>query len=247
MSGPPIVVSSVLRLLSATGVVVLVIGCDSEKTVTECAFGVDPSTLRCRTEPYDSGGNAAAEPDSGDPGPSVERPDAGSGEDDVRELPDVVAGEDTGPIASEVPDVVSTGLADGQCIPGHAETPMDRRIGFPCSSHGECESCYCYDEQYLSWGPGETGGRFRFCTLDCSGGTGSSCAAAGIDDYEYACVKFTSQLVSDYELEVAGVCVPRCQKAEECQAYGPQYNQCGSSWEGASIQAIGTCQITEPE
>lgn len=233
-----------LLLLSASP---FVFGCNSTRSVTECALGVDPSTLRCRTEAQDSGGTAQNEPDS-TPGPSQELPDVVERDEGPALIDIVEAVEDTGPIATEQPDVpISTGLADGMCIPGNEESPMDRRIGMPCTSHGQCESCYCYDEQYLSWGQGEGGAPFRFCTLKCTGGQGSSCAAAGFDDYEYACVKFTTKLIDDYELEVGGVCVPRCQSAAECESYAPQYNSCGSHWEGAAIQAVGTCQIEEPQ
>jgi hypothetical protein len=123
-----------------------------------------------------------------------------------------------------------------QCTAGI--DPMNRKIGEPCSSHGECETCLCYDEAYLS--------PFRFCTMSCESGLGSSCPAGTGRFNDYTCLRFAQKNIKDHNLTIEAICMPVCQDASDCGVYAPNYNTCSSfdtKWDGKTIAGQSTCQI----
>lgn len=137
--------------------------------------------------------------------------------------PDVNVSEDT---SNPVP----------QCTLGI--DPMNRKIGEPCSSHGDCETCLCYDEGYLS--------PFRFCTQNCESGLGSSCPSGTGRFDEYTCLRFAQKNITDHDLNIEAICMPVCQDAGDCGVYAPNYNTCSSfdtKWDGKTIAGQSTCQI----
>lgn len=196
-------------------------GCPSEETIITCPHGIDPNTKTCKSAKQDvvdsEDAGSQGQTDPGNTGPT----DSG-----VDPNADTVA-EDAGP--------VDAGPVDGQCT---ITDEMNRKIGQPCTSHTQCETCYCYDEAYLS--------PFRFCTLDCSEGVGSSCPNEDGAAPEFACIRFTVGLAVAYDLKVSSICMPRCQSVSECKIYAPNYDACDDSWDGVSIQAVNTCAISSP-
>jgi hypothetical protein len=132
---------------------------------------------------------------------------------------------------------------DGICSPG--VDPMDREMGQPCTEHGQCGTCYCYDEAYM------TGTGFRFCTKNCSSGPGSDCNSGNLsnDPYQYACLKFTVGQINDYDLKNGGICAIRCGSLDDCKIFAPDYDLCpqgDTEWDGKTIQATPTCQVVQP-
>jgi len=221
------------------------LSCSGARRVSTCAFGIDPVNQQCLTSPSsDTGGNQS---DDAEDEP-VQRPDVVD-LPDVLELPDImdVGLPDSGPVIAE--DVGGNEpqdvRIDGQCNP--TLDPMDLRAGMPCNGHTDCETCYCYDEAYLAWGASSGGGSFRFCTQKCEQGAGSSCSDLGLTTDEYKCVRFAQQNIEDYGLTVEAICMPYCDDVSSCEKYGPQYDECGTGWDGKSIQATPTCQVQAPE
>lgn len=222
-----------VSLLSLAVLIVISGGCKTTEVVNECTYGLDPVTYQCKSAPSDATGGGGAN-DSGVPvGECIHGVDPFTG--DCKGAPDAsVAGPpDEGPVAAEdAPLPVDT------ATPGKCTTPGLLRIGNPCTDNTDCESCLCYGEFYLA--------PFRFCTKDCSSGSGSSCPLGDGEFPEYACLKFTAKQINDYELDHAGICMPRCQSVEECKIYGFQYNYCPdfyTEWEGSTVQAATTCQV----
>lgn len=240
--------TSLLTLVTRSGVTAALaaaFGCSGAQSVSNCTYGIDPVSLQCLTAPSNDTSGNQTDDSGGEPEP----------EPDVIELPDVV----------DLPDIVDVGLPDngpvvaedvggnepqdvridGQCNP--TLDPMNLRAGMPCTGHTDCETCYCYDEAYLAWGASSGGGSFRFCTQKCEQGAGSSCSELGLTTDEYKCVRFAQQNINDYGLTVEAICMPYCDDASSCEKYGPQYDECGTSWDGKSIQATPTCQVKVPE
>lgn len=202
--------------------------CSTTDTVKQCPFGYCNAIRDCCAGPQETNTTTGAD-DTG-------TTDGGGTDGD--DIPDVSQPEDDGPVAAEDAGMAAQDVKkDGQC---HFSDPQNLRIGMPCSDHAQCETCYCYDGAYLS--------PFRFCTQDCSSGPGTSCSDwdnPNAENPEYACVRFTQSLINTYDLAVEAVCMPRCGSAAECQLYAPDYNHCGASWDGQTIQGIGTCQTSE--
>ena len=196
----------------------------SEDTILTCPHGLNRSTNTCYPGPQDVGPIATEDPGPATPAGDTAPPDFDNG--GSTDLKDTAA-EDPGPV------YVDSGPADGTCNPGL--DPMNLKIGMPCTSHTQCESCYCYDEAYLF--------PFRFCTQNCQAGSGSSCPNPEIGTPLYACIEFKTEQIKQFELSVPAICMPRCQSVADCTIYSGQYNACDDEWEGASIQAVDTCMI----
>jgi hypothetical protein len=217
----------------------LIPGCLPEPIVKRCHFGYCneirdccPGTVGSDTVGSDTVGSDTVGSDTvgSDTVESDTQADSASGgratSDGQAEEP---ANEDAVSVGEDA-DVV------GQCNSGD---PQALRIGMPCSSHSQCGSCYCYDEAYMA--------PFRFCTVDCSSGTGAACSdwdTPNSDKPEYVCVRFTQQLIETYDLGTASVCMPRCQDAADCAIYTAEYKHCGSVWDGQHVQGLGTCQTS---
>ena len=135
-------------------------------------------------------------------------------------------------------DETTTAAEDAGKPGGKCAQKGDLKIGMPCESDTQCETCLCYGEAYMA--------PFRFCTKDCSSGSGSDCPLGTGEFPEYACLKFTAKQVNEYGLEHGGICMPRCENAAECKIYAPDYDLCPqfqTDWQGATVQAARTCQI----
>jgi len=224
------------RSLILCAAAVVAAACTTTETIKICEHGVNPVSKQCN--PPGNSEQATAGDTTGDDetGPK----DCPNGLDpqtlECQEaIPkDVVAAEDPGTQGTGTQvgeDVKQDGVCD-------FTDQQNLKIGMPCTSHGQCETCYCYDEEYLA--------PFRFCTLDCSSGPGSECPYGPGDNPEYACLRFTQDLIKSYDLTVDAICMPRCSNAQECKIYAPNYNSCPTSdtkWEGWTIQAAKTCQV----
>jgi len=169
--------------------------------------------------------------------------DSSGGTNNTRNIPDTVANQTADLTAREqIPDT----QADGTCSP---TDPRDRRVGQPCTSHTQCETCYCYDEAYMG---ANLPGAFRFCSVPCGSGVSGDCALYGNDKEEYKCIRFTQALINDNNLSVEGLCMPACQTAQECAIYSDKYTYCApkgktTKWGGDTIQAASTCQTTDQQ
>ena len=126
-------------------------------------------------------------------------------------------------------------------------TPGDKPIMSACSEHCECQTGYCYDENFL-------GGGFRFCSMDCANPSIGQCSKINHPDspgvQKYGCLNLSS-LKDDYDLETTSLCVLRCENLDECKQYSSQYDQCGNfsggswtMWDDHTIAGFGTCLIS---
>ncbi len=200
-------------------------GCGVEQTIVSCGGTFDPVSRKCM-ESSDSGGVQRSD--------TLE--DLGAG------AADTGAGADTGGPTKPDVSLVSEDPGSFDASPTcSAANPGLGKIGHPCTGHTDCETCYCYDEAYLS--------PYRFCTKDCSSGGDSACPLGTGDFPEYACVKFTQAQIKDFSLVHTGICTPRCISQSDCKLYGPDWGYCPKSqttWEDAVVAAVGTCQTTAP-
>ncbi len=133
------------------------------------------------------------------------------------------------------PDTFSEDIEDGpyQCVVGL--DLMNKAIGEPCSGHGDCDSCYCYDEGYLA--------PFRFCSQPCESGAGSGCPDGRGEFEQFTCLRFSQQNIKDYGLTVEAICMPVCETVSDCD---DSYNACSkydTKWDGKTISGRSTCQI----
>jgi hypothetical protein len=222
----------VAKTLISSLILVTALSACAEEDIIVCPAGYkyNPVSNTCKVDLADSG-QAMDNTGSDSTG---EAPDAGSGPEDIAIMD--VGPEDTGPVAAEDAGAQDIRI-DGVCDP--LIDPMNLRIGMPCTSHTQCGTCYCYDEAYMA--------PFRFCTKNCSSGSGSACSDNNTKPDEYKCLKFTAKQVNDYDLNVGGICQASCQSVDDCKIYGPDYNFCpatgGTQWEGSTVQAANTCQV----
>jgi len=154
-------------------------------------------------------------------------------------------GPDVGPLDSgSTSDTISNSDTVGEdvgepryeCVDGVDSQHL--KIGQPCTSHGQCNSCYCYNEAYLS--------PFRFCTQPCGSGVGSACPAGTGEFDEFTCLGFAMKNIQDHGLKVEDICMPVCEDVEDCALYAPNYNVCtkfDTKWDGKTISARSTCSI----
>jgi hypothetical protein len=110
-------------------------------------------------------------------------------------------------------------------------------IGAGCELDCECETGFCYDEEYL--------GDFRFCTRRCNSGCNTGIEGGPM----YTCLLFGGLLAEEHDLKITDVCQRICSSLDDCKALSSSYDACGSSkpgtvWGDARISLARTCVIT---
>jgi hypothetical protein len=121
-------------------------------------------------------------------------------------------------------------------------------IGEPCTSHSECATGYCYDEEYLNEDGGST---YRFCTAKCAG-----CTTVGnCNDWPLGpgvqantCYIFKTAFINEYNIQADSLCLPTCSNDNDCIGLGP-FSKCDKvkySWSDGEECFGGVQKVCQP-
>jgi len=93
-------------------------------------------------------------------------------------------------------------------------TPGALPVGAVCTSHNECVTGYCYDED---WKNIPANGGFRFCTIGCSACLTSCSEWDSLTSTDATCILFLAGESNDHDLRYRSICMPTCQTAADCE------------------------------
>ncbi len=211
--------------------------------VVACSDGGGTQELVCEGEIV--GNTCVPSDDSGD--------DTGTGDDtgsDTGADQTSATGDDTGTgddntvddgTGDETGDDTAVDTGDDTDDPGDCDAAVDgtKPLGAGCAQHCECETGYCYDEDFL--------GDFRFCTRACEGSCNDG-VGDGVE--ENKCLNLNNSKFADFELTETRICAPVCSSVDDCLALSSEYDACGygasgTQWLGATISLGKHCVISD--